>query len=58
MVSELVEFKDHLPIHALSLKSVGREGVYWEKTIINLQAGFVMMSWVRPSISTIYLNDD
>jgi len=26
MVSELVEFKGHLPIHAPSPKSVGREG--------------------------------
>ena len=31
MVSELFEFKGHLPIHAPSPKNVGHEGVYWEK---------------------------
>ena len=32
MVSELVEFKGHLPIHASSPKSVGRERGVLEKT--------------------------
>jgi len=31
MVSELIEFKGHLHIHAPSPKNDGREGVYWEK---------------------------
>jgi len=32
MVSELVEFKGHLPIHAPSPKrELGVRGVYWEK---------------------------
>jgi len=32
MVSELVDFKGHLPIHAPSPKSVGREGGVLGKT--------------------------
>jgi len=32
MVSELVEFNGHLPIHAPNPKSDGHEGVYWEKS--------------------------
>ncbi|AES86334.1 hypothetical protein MTR_4g005850 [Medicago truncatula] len=31
LVSELVEFKGHLLLHAPSPKNVGREGVYKEK---------------------------
>jgi len=37
MVSELVEFKGHLPIHAPSPKSAGREGVYWEKLKFHIE---------------------
>ncbi|AES74713.1 hypothetical protein MTR_6g012330 [Medicago truncatula] len=31
-VSELVEFKDHLPILTPSPKSDGRERMYWKKS--------------------------
>jgi len=34
MVSELVEFKGHLPIQAQALKNVGREGGVLGKTQI------------------------
>ncbi|KEH32557.1 hypothetical protein MTR_4g128255 [Medicago truncatula] len=51
MVSELVEFKGHLHIHAPSPKITGRERVHWEKlrvykeeTFLTLQVGFVRMS--------------
>jgi len=35
MVSELVEFKGHLPIHAPSPKSAGREGGVFGKTQVS-----------------------
>jgi len=54
MVSELVEFKGHLPFHAPSPKSTGVSGVYWEKSKSHIgYARLLIRVYIEEAILTL-----
>jgi len=54
MISELVEFNDHLPIHAPSSKNVGLGEMYWEKSKSHIgQINFLIKVYKEESNLTL-----